>query len=373
MAVLALLALRVSERLDDGSPALQNALIGTRAVLVLGGLVAVGWAIVRRPRSALVLGVAAAAASAASWAIDEDWDTARLALALLTLVAAVAAVLVLLPRIVSRVIVSAVILIHFGAILTAVTSVPPQPWLSNYLWTHFYRPYVEFMYLNNAYHFYSPEPGPTTLVWFYAQYDDGTMRRFEMPRREDHALTLEYQRRLSLTESVNQLLAPLPAVPQETRYRRLQAGQEDGIPLHPEVAENMQYRIPSPFSQRMLQSYARHIAGWASRVEPDRKLVGIKIYRVMHSLMTPRDVALGRNPEDPALYFPYYQGEFDSHGKLKKPDDPYLYWLLPIIRYPETDDPRDRAQRVPQETAKPQSRVLNCLNVHLAIDQDEEQ
>src|SRR5262249_51727018 len=30
----------------------------------------------------------------------------------------------------------------------------PSPWLSTQIWTRIYRPYLEFLYLNNAYHFY---------------------------------------------------------------------------------------------------------------------------------------------------------------------------------------------------------------------------
>ena len=28
---------------------------------------------------------------------------------------------------------------------------------------------------------------------------------------------------------------------------------------------------------------------------------------------------------------PYFMGEFDADGKLKDPNDPYLYWLIPIL------------------------------------------
>ena len=82
------------------------------------------------------------------------------------------------------------------------------------------------MYLNNAYHFYSPDPGPATYVWFRIFYvtneidpesnqpklaghwvkvpdvkDDGT---------HGYRVSLEYQRHLSLTENVIQNDAPPP-------------------------------------------------------------------------------------------------------------------------------------------------------------------
>src|SRR5438045_224861 len=84
------------------------------------------------------------------------------------------AVLVLLPRPARRVVLSLLLLVHFAGILTAVTAVDPQggsaPWVSRQLFARVYRPYLGFMYLSNAYHFYSPNPGPPTLLWFRIQY-----------------------------------------------------------------------------------------------------------------------------------------------------------------------------------------------------------
>ncbi len=36
------------------------------------------------------------------------------------------------------------------------------------------------------------------------------------------------------------------------------------------------------------------------------------------------------SPEAPTLYLPYCQGDYTADGKLKDPDDPYLYWLIPL-------------------------------------------
>ena len=37
----------------------------------------------------------------------------------------------------------------------------------NWAWVYFYRPYLQFMYLERHVSlFYSPEPGPGILVWF---------------------------------------------------------------------------------------------------------------------------------------------------------------------------------------------------------------
>src|SRR5262249_52776626 len=107
-----------------------------------------------RPR-ALVLAIAALAAGLASRAVPAAWDSAQLLLRVSAGVAAVAALLTLLPRTLARAGISLVLVFHLVGIVTAVTSVPPPggpaPWLVTQLWTRCYRPYLQFLYLNNAY------------------------------------------------------------------------------------------------------------------------------------------------------------------------------------------------------------------------------
>jgi hypothetical protein len=323
-------------------------LLGTRLVLLVVGLVAAGSAVARRPRSTVVLALAALTGWTASWAFDKEWDTALLMLRVLTVVAAVAALLVLLPRMLGRVVVSLLIVLHFGGILTAVFSVPPPdgqaPWLVTQLWTRFYRPYLQFLYLNNAYHFYSPEPGPACLLWFYMEYADGSSHWITLPDREEHdrdPLALRYYRRLPITESVNQLL-PTLEVPPEIMRRRAVARQFRGIPSPNEIALLLpglpQHRVPTDHAKQLLQSFARHVARTQAQPDPDNAVTGIKVYRVTHAMLQPGDLAEGMSPLDPTLYLPYYQGEFDSEGNLKDPDDPFLDWLIPIIRLEKGED-----------------------------------
>jgi hypothetical protein len=309
----------------------------------------------------MVLGLAALTGLVVYAGLDPAWDSIRLVTLVLTGLAGVAALLMLLPGHVQRVFVSLLLVVHFGGIATAVMTVPPTPWLANVLWTHFYRPYLEFMYLNNAYHFYAPEPGPATLAWFYVKYDNGSTRWLEIPRRDAHTFVLQYQRRLSLTESINQLLAPPPVLDPELRLRRLAAGRVDGIPLHPDVPESFQYREPTPYSKRMLQTYARHVAcSTPQENDPARKVTGVKIYRVLHRILNPQEMAQGGDPADQPLYLPYYQGEFDTAGHLKNPRDPYLYWLIPILK----DGATDASSRTDLHQ---EARVCDFLQVHAEI------
>ena len=155
--------------------AFKESLTPVRVLLVFGGVVAAGAAIAIKPKPQIILGGAAAAflgalALYSGEGRSDHWDSIRLVLAVAAVVAALAALITALPKIPRRIFVSVFIVMHFMGILTAVTAAPPAPWLANVVWTYFYRPYLEFMYLNNAYHFYAPEPGPAFLFWFRIEY-----------------------------------------------------------------------------------------------------------------------------------------------------------------------------------------------------------
>ncbi len=303
-----------------------------RLVFLGVGLLAAGGAVAIRPSSPRVVALAGVAAGLAWGGMSPEWDSVRLVVSVLGVVALAAALLLLLPRLLRRLVVSLLVVLHFGGILCAVLSVPPQPWLAAYLWTYCYRSYLEFMYLNNAYHFYSPDPGPASLLWFRIQYADETARWVKLPNKGDFPLAINYQRRLSLAESTNQLMAN-PAGFDFRLDQRMRAGNERGIKMHPDIAPVFQLREPNPYSKGMLKTYARHVAHAYPHLEQsETPVTGVKVYRVIHTIPPARDFANGIDPLDETLYLPYYQGEFDPDGNLKDPQDPFLYWLIPILR-----------------------------------------
>jgi hypothetical protein len=332
-----------------------------RVVPVVAGLIAAGAAVSlrlrhagpgveERARSAILLGVAALVPLLAYASLNDvdaatnqlKWDSVCLVLGVMTGVGVVGAVLILLPTVARRVVISLLLLVHFGGILTAITSVSPPgadpPWLTTTVWTRFYRPYLQFMYLNNAYHFYSPEPGPPTLLWFHIDYDDGSERWVRLPEREQFLTRQEYQRRLALTESTNMLVPPLPAFPREAEDKRLMAGtmHNPPIPVHPQVPSNVQCRLPTAYSGLMVAAYARHAAhNYPSEKNPSAKVTRVIEYRVVHSMLSPEQMKEGMRPTDPSTYLPYYQGTFDADGNLMNLPDPFLYWLIPIMWTPE--------------------------------------
>jgi hypothetical protein len=252
------------------------------------------------------------------------------------------AVLVALPSPLRKAAASAAILFHFGGILTAVTSIEPAgrdaPWLSVKAWAHVYRPYLGFFYLNNAYHFYSPEPGPPTLLWYRVEYESGHTQWFRLPDRSHDPNPMHYQRILAVTESMNQVrtLGPGDQVAWDIVDRNRRAAAETfGIPMHPDPRVT-QFAEPQEYSKITTATYARHLARTTVRADkPEDRVVRIRMYRVIHDCLLPNQLAQGVDPKAPYLYRPYYHGEFDVEGNLlSRPDDPFLYWLIPIFQDP---------------------------------------
>lgn len=292
------------------------------------------------------------------------WDTIRLFFNVFAAASFIAAPLVLAPETTRRVTISLLVVFHFGGIFTATLSAPPAPWIVGQVWTRIYRPYLEFMYLNNAYHFYSPEPGPASYVWFRLFYEDtkGVQHAtwHKIPKLDDkgfhgHSVALEYQRTLALTENtVHSDSASLFVVDAEGNSRiagfyerRMHnsplnkeiviLGQEKrtqvmNIPFYPFLQHLQQYRPPSLPSMRLIESFAKHACNLPPP-DPSWTIKSVKVYRVQHNIPPAGPFMRGLDPQDPELYLPYYLGEYTPDGKLQNPDtDPFLFWLLPVLR-----------------------------------------
>src|SRR5262249_41480568 len=84
-------------------------------------------------------------------------------------------------------------------------------------------------------------------------------------------------------------------------------------------------------------SYARHLLRVPHPKYADAVPVSVKIYRVQHRILTAEQLAMGENPKDGVYYLPYYQGQYDPDGRLMDPDDPFLFWCLPIVHKTPND------------------------------------
>lgn len=320
---------------------------------------------------------AAGVCGVGSFALDirelpTDWDTVRMLLRVAAGVSLVASGLVVVSMRVRRLALSLLFVLHFSAICTACLAAPPSPWIVQQAWVRLFRPYLEFMYLNNAYHFYAPEPGPSSYLWFRVIYTTPEKKEFglwyKVPRlddqgRIDHPLALEYQRFIAMTDSINPNETPppdrvfntkeqewdwhpfwknrlelVPTPPGEKVRDKKRVGVEQSkhpeIPLRPNMLPTQQVYIPTDASRRMVASCARFVARKFEKhpEHPDWELKSVKVYRVVHFIPSVQWFQNQIPPTDPELYLPYYVGNYDSRGVIIEDLDPYRFWLIPVIR-----------------------------------------
>jgi hypothetical protein len=338
-----------------GSALLKGYLPGPlRAFLVLAALLLAAGAVSRRLQgarqeleerilSAAVVSLAGLVAILAYLATPADWDSIRLLLLVLALVSLCGSALVLLPCTPRRIAASLFVLFHFGGIATAVTAVAPRdqpaPWLATQLWQRVYRPYLQLLYLTNAYHFYSPDPGPPSLLWFRVHYSDSSAAWIKLPVRQESPIALNYQRMLALAEGTN---SPYPRLPLsraelaewqqrtglpylhdtwETLLQRRQTGGalEYARPLYlpADAPVDKQYSEPNDYAKLLIGSYARHVARTARHpTNPQAEVVDVRVYRLSHRILTPAELTQGFSPLTEIFYQPYFFGKFDPDGDL---------------------------------------------------------
>src|SRR5262249_53887050 len=155
----------------------------------------------------------------------------------------------------------------------------------------------------------------------------------------------EFTRRLSIGESVNVIVSAGPPpdgvmTPRIVAERGLLAEDETqpgktktvSIPRHPDLSADAQYRVPAEHCKRLLCEYARFVAQhYPSEKDPSAKPVRVKIYRVVHRLLEPNEMANPWEFPDPQAewtYWPYYQGEFVPPPADPNNLDPNRAWVL---------------------------------------------
>jgi hypothetical protein len=357
--------------------ALEGRLPVPRSALLLTGVVALGAALAAylpyarqdlegRLGSAGMWLLATATLFVARSALDAAWDSLGLLFGVLMLVGVLAAVVTALPRPWRLLAISLLILFHFGAILSAIFVRPPRggesPWLAQESWARVYRPYLMFTRLDDAYHFFAPEPDPSTVLWFRVAFADGEKQWTQLP---DHAACrndVERRRLAALAVAVGQTVPlPTPRTADQRLYherflnRRIEAGKSFNPPIPPAdtipLAE--QFREPTIEAKMLLASFVRHVARTTPHpLGKEAPAVAVKVYRAECHAPPARHFHAGRPPDDPTLFQAWYQGEYEPDGRLRANveivhnaegkrighiQDPFLYWLIPIIRVP--DDP----------------------------------
>jgi hypothetical protein len=92
--------------------------------------------------------------------------------------------------------------LHLAAVVVAPASTAPSSELLGSAW-EFFRPYLQFFYINHGHHFFAPEPAESTLLAYVAEREDGSIIRGRIPTK-DIVPRLLYHRHFMLTEHMNQ-------------------------------------------------------------------------------------------------------------------------------------------------------------------------
>lgn len=307
--------------------------------------------------------------------IDARGDSLRHFLGVLGLALAALCPLASIDWPARRRVLSAIVCLHFGGIFVATLGAPPTPWSIGQAWVRLAQPYLEFMYLNNAYHFYAPDPGPASYLWFRLYYETGEKRDgfpvldgvwLKLPDvdangNHRHPIALDYQRFLALTENAANVevspplmvrapngrivpndfyLARLVNSPDRGHYAQTIVGKEApefvlSIPFANAIGHENQFVRTNLVSRRLIESYVRRAAQTPHPTHPERKVHQVRVYRVIHNIPNVRWFREGHSPNDPESYRPIYQGTFLPNGMIVDPNDPLLYWHLPIQRAPD--------------------------------------
>jgi hypothetical protein len=288
----------------------------------------------------------------------ENWDSFRLLLGVMTGAGLIGAALAVVPQIVRRVAIAGLILFHFIGILNCVfmPALPGggRPWVPWAMYTYIYRPYLQFVYLTNAYHFFSPDPAASSQLWIRVEYEplvnaDGTVgpplepRWVELPKYDQFATRLEYTRYIALTESVNDPSGARPTPLQIRNRDRV----TDSYPYLRDTAIEAQYLQPSLYAKQLIRSYALHVfhaphseryLDFRSLEYPEQPIKYVRIYRAWHAILPASYFAdEDWHPQNRTLFRPVFLGEFDENGNLTHADDPdpCLYWIVPVMMVPE--------------------------------------
>jgi len=351
-----------------------------RLLLTAAGMLTASCALTLRPTDVRIWLLAALTSLLAWPAMPSQWDSMQMVARVLAVLALVGAGLMYTSPRNRAIVISVFIFFHFGNMLVATTSPDPRPWVTEQAMARIYAPYMRFMYLGNAYHFYSPEPGPSSHLFCLITWEldepelnkngtpklsaDGTPEMkaesgwVDLPNRHDHykdPLGLAYYRRLSITELVSVslpssiTLATYEKSKAWERRRAVSVDPKTPIPLTPEADPiELQYRIPrADISRWLIPSYTKHIA--ATYSTPGRKVISVKLYRVEHRVL-PMQYFIGENPNQknspftPLSYRPYYLGDYTPDGTLRDPQDPMLYWLVPILPVAQEIDSLNKKQ-----------------------------
>lgn len=144
------------------------------------------------------------------------------------------------------------------------------------------RPYIDALFLNHGYAFFAPDPGPSHLVEYRLEFDDGRpAEQGRFPDLNEQWPRLMYHRHFMLSESLYTYYAPAEQPP-----------LADDVPAEERESERQRWEERRRQYEALHDSMARHLqaAHHASRVE---------LHRIEHRLLPPVQFTSERDPRRP--------------------------------------------------------------------------
>jgi hypothetical protein len=126
--------------------------------------------------------------------------------------------------------------------------------------------------------------------------------------------------------------------------------------------------LPNPETARfIIPSYASHVVLEHTADKETAARTTVKVYRMQHNTMSVEEFVNWRkragminDPYHPSTYRAYFLGEFDARGNLLNPQEPMLYWLVPVLPKPGGPSPGDPNRRD----------FLDFLSYHALVPQE---
>jgi hypothetical protein len=205
-----------------------------------------------------------------------------------------------------KLLVSLVVFLHLSAILIHVIS-GGGPLPMKQLGSHL-RPYLKTMWLDNAYRFYAPDPGNTEVFWYKLQYEDGTTRWTQVPRREDFYLRMPFQRHMSLALLVSQC-QELKVISASENPASVASFLVNNVPTYKTMLTVM--------GEIYMRSYARHLGRIHARhPESGVPLASMESFFVSYVIRTPEEMRQNVAMYDPRKLTIHYICTFSPDGVM---------------------------------------------------------
>ncbi len=192
-----------------------------------------------------------------------------------------------------RAIVSVLVTWHLLAVFTAPWADPPPSTELARAAADWFRPYAQFMCLNNGYRFFAPDPGPSHLIRYELLGPAGVLEERRFPDPSQQWPRLFYHRHLMLAEMTHQMAAAVPEVPAGTRLEQIMSPREQA-----------EYHDQQQRARVIQQSLANYL------LSQHPAATSVRIYVQTHAIPTPFDIQRGMRLTDERLYEERLLGEF---------------------------------------------------------------